>query len=67
MEKIKSVNAEVIDEIIASLKRIEEEVSSTIESIEILYDSEILQSIKRGIDDIKRGNVKSFEDFVNEL
>jgi len=35
-----------------------------LETIEVLADKEDMESIKRGIDDIRNGNVISEEDFL---
>ena len=66
MEKTKVINKEIAEEIIKSLRRIEEEISATLESIEILSDPETLESIKRGIEDIRQGKIKSFNEFLKE-
>ena len=66
MEKTKVINKEIAEEIIKSLRRIEEEISTTLESIEILSDPETLESIKRGIEDIRQGKIKSFNEFLKE-
>ena len=39
-----------------------EELGSLIETLEILSDPELMDSIKRGLEDIKKGNVVDFDE-----
>ncbi len=66
MERAKAINKETAKEIIKSLRRIEEELSSTLETMEILLDRETLESIKRGIEDIKKGRIKPINKFLKD-
>jgi SPX domain protein involved in polyphosphate accumulation len=51
---------------IETLRRVESEIESAIETLEILSDKETLESIEEGLQDIKRGNVIGFEDFLRK-
>ncbi|VVB95711.1 Uncharacterised protein [uncultured archaeon] len=51
---------------IETLKKIDIEIESTIETLEILNDSETLRAIEDGLQDIKGGRVISFEDFLKK-
>ena len=44
-----------------------DEYEGLMETLEILSDTETLQSIQRGLADIENGNVISHEDLWNEL
>ena len=44
-----------------------DEYEGLMETLEILSDSALLQSIRRGLDDIERGDVVSHEDLWREL
>jgi len=48
------------------LQNIENEISSALETLEIQSDDETLQSIEKGLDDIKKGRVKSFDAFLKK-
>jgi len=39
-----------------------EELESLIETLEIMSDHELMESIKRGLEDIKKGNVIDFDE-----
>jgi hypothetical protein len=39
-----------------------EELESLIETIEIMSDPELMESIKRGLEDIKKGDVIDFDE-----
>jgi predicted transcriptional regulator len=39
-----------------------EELESLIETLEIMSDPELMESIKRGLEDIKKGNVVDFDE-----
>ena len=51
---------------IETLKRVDNEIESTIETLEILSDSETLKAIEEGLQDIKNGRVIKFEDFLKK-
>lgn len=48
------------------LGKIDDEIESAIETLEILSDDAILKSIEDGLNDIKVGNVIAFEDFLKK-
>jgi hypothetical protein len=48
------------------LQNIENEISSAIETLEIQSEDEILQSIERGVEDIKKNRVHTFDSFLKK-
>ena len=44
-----------------------EKLDSIIETLEIMSDEELMESIKRGLEDIEKGNVVDFEEFLKEV
>ncbi len=54
------------DVFIETLKRVDSEIESAIETLEILSDSETLRAIEEGLQDIKTGKVIRFEDFLKK-
>jgi predicted transcriptional regulator len=60
--------------IIKELKELRERISedlerldSIIETLEIMSDEELMNSIKRGLEDIEKGNVIDLEDLLKEI
>ena len=51
---------------IETLKKVDVEIESAIETFEILSDSETLRAIEEGLQDIKAGRVIRFEDFLKK-
>ncbi len=51
---------------IETLKRVDSEIESAIETLEILSDKETLKAIEEGLQDIKTGRVIRFEDFLKK-
>lgn len=51
---------------IETLKKVDVEIESAIETLEILSDSETLRAIEEGLQDIKAGRVIRFEDFLKK-
>ena len=41
-----------------------EELESLIETLEIMSDPELMESIRRGLEDIKKGDVIDFEELM---
>jgi hypothetical protein len=54
------------DIFIETLRRVDCEIESAIETLEILSDSETLRAIEEGLQDIKAGKVIGFEDFLKK-
>lgn len=54
------------DIFIETLRRVDGEIESAIETLEILSDSETLKAIEEGLQDIKAGRVIGFEDFLKK-
>ncbi len=54
------------DVFIETLRRVDGEIESAIETLEILSDSETLRAIEEGLQDIKTGKVIRFEDFLKK-
>jgi predicted transcriptional regulator len=51
---------------IETLKRVDTEIESAIETLEIMNDNETLKAIEEGLQDIKNGRVIKFEDFLKK-
>ncbi len=69
MEKNMNTAAEAesaSDIFIETLRKVDNEIESSIETLEILSDSETLKAIEEGLEDIKAGRVISFEDFLKK-
>ncbi len=67
MNTLAETETESITEIfIETLKKVDTEIESAIETLEILSDKEILEEIKEGLQDIKNGKVIGFEDFLRK-
>ena len=43
-----------------------EELDSIIETLEIMSDEELMESIERGLRDVEEGNVVDFEELIKE-
>ena len=54
------------DVFIETLRRVDDEIESAIETLELLNDSETLKAIEEGLQDIKAGRVIRFEDFLKK-
>jgi predicted transcriptional regulator len=54
------------DVFIETLRRVDGEIESAIETLEILSESETLKAIEEGLQDIKAGRVVRFEDFLKK-
>ncbi|RMF89085.1 MAG: hypothetical protein D6733_07120 [Methanobacteriota archaeon] len=46
------------------LERMEKEIGSALETIEVQSDRETLESIERGLADIREGRARSFDSFL---
>ncbi len=51
---------------IETLRRVDIEIESAIETLEIINDNETLRAIEEGLQDIKNGRVIKFEDFLKD-
>ena len=54
------------DVFIETLRKVDYEIVSAIDTLEIMGDSETLKAIEEGLQDIKAGRVISFEDFLKK-
>lgn len=65
----KTVEIEIEDlrEIIGKLSALRDEMDSIMEELEILIDKELMHSIDRGIEEIKKGNLYTLEDFKKSV
>ena len=50
-----------------SIKEHLEKLDSLIETLEIMSDEELMKSIKRGLEDIEKGNVVDFDELLKEI
>ncbi|MEM3402089.1 MAG: hypothetical protein QW179_01245 [Candidatus Hadarchaeales archaeon] len=57
---------EVAKILIDVLERIGDEVDGAVETLEILADEETLKAIEEGLNDIRAGNLLSFEEFLKK-
>ena len=53
--------------ILKELVEIREKIDSLIETIEVMSDEELMESIRRAEEDIRVGRVRPFEEFLKEL
>jgi len=51
---------------IETLRRVDTEIESALETLDIMSDSETLKAIEEGLKDIKNGRVIKFEDFLRK-
>jgi predicted transcriptional regulator len=51
---------------IETLRRVDTEIESAIETLEIMNDNETLKAIEEGLQDIKNGRVIKFEEFLKK-
>jgi len=51
---------------IETLRKVDAEIESAIETLEIMSDNETLKAIEEGLQDIKNGRVIKFEDFLKK-
>lgn len=54
------------DVFIETLRKVDYEIVSAIDTLEIMSDSETLKAIEEGLQDIKADRVISFEDFLKK-
>ena len=54
------------DVFIETLRKVDGEIESAIDTLEIMSDSETLKAIEEGLADIKAGRVIGFEDFLKK-
>ena len=65
--KIIEMNQEDVLNLMEKLQNIRGEMDAIIEELEILLDKDLMDSIKRGEDEIKRGEVYTLEEFRNAV
>ncbi len=53
--------------IIKDLNDIKSRIESIIETLEIMSDEEFAKSIERGVKEAERGELREFEEILNEL
>ncbi|MCX9081471.1 MAG: hypothetical protein OIN83_04675 [Candidatus Methanoperedens sp.] len=51
---------------IETLRRVDTEIESAIETLEIMSDTQTLKAIEEGLQDIKNGRVIKFEEFLKK-
>jgi len=56
-----------MDSLIRDLVEIRDKIDSIIETLEIMSDKELMESIRRSEEDIKKGKVRDFEEFLKEI
>ncbi len=61
--KVIEIRGEDLLDIKEKLERMRDEMDSIIEELEILMDKELMESIKRGEENIEKGEIYSFDDF----
>ncbi len=53
--------------ILRDLIEIRERIESLIETLEVMADEELMESIRRAEEDVKAGRVRPLEEFLEEL
>ena len=61
---IKDKNA--INILIGTLEKLDDEIESAIDTLEIMNDPETLNNIEEGLRDIKEGRFITFKDFLSK-
>jgi len=61
MQAIESKN------ILQELKELRDKLDSIIETLEIMADEELMESIKRGMEQAEKGEGRDFDEFLEEL
>ncbi len=61
--KTVEINVDELTGIMEKLQNIRDEMDSLMEEIEILLDKELMESIKRGNQEIEKGDVYTLEEF----
>jgi len=59
-------NDEISKVMVEVLEKMRGEIEAAIETLEILSDEKTLKGIEEGLKDIKKGDVLSFGDFLEE-
>jgi len=54
-------------DILKDLIEIREKIDSLIETLEIMSDDELMESIRRAEEDVRAGRVRPLEEFLEEL
>ncbi len=54
-------------ELLKDLIEIREKIESLIETLEIMSDEELMESIRRAEEDTKAGRIRPLEEFLEEL
>ena len=54
-------------DILNDLVEIREKVDALIETLEILSDEELMESIRRAEEDVREGRVRALEEFLKDL
>ena len=57
---------EITKVVIEAFERINKEIESIIETLEIMSDEETMKDIEEGLKDIEKGDVISFDDFLKK-
>ena len=55
-----------VDILIETLEKMDHEIESAIDTLEVMSDSETLNDIKEGLQDIKEGRILSFEELLSK-
>ncbi|MEM4689617.1 MAG: hypothetical protein QXF37_02805 [Archaeoglobaceae archaeon] len=53
--------------IIKELEEIKARIESIIETLEVMNDEELAQSIKKGLEEADRGEIKDFDEILEDL
>ncbi|MEM1577005.1 MAG: hypothetical protein QXT98_05790 [Archaeoglobaceae archaeon] len=53
--------------IIKELEEIKARIESIIETLEVMNDEELAQSIKKGLEEADRGELKDFDEILEDL
>ena len=66
MKSITKNSNDTVDISIDNLKKIDDEIESAIETIEVMANPETLKGIEEGLQDIKEGRTYTFDEFVKK-
>ena len=57
----------ITENVLGDLIKVREIIDSLIETLDVMSDEELMESIRKAEEDIKSGRVRLFEEFLKEL
>ena len=66
LQLLSTINSMQKQSIIKDLEELKNKIESIIETLEIMSDDELMDSIKKGVEEVRRGKLKDFDELLNE-